>query len=155
MVVKTNNKRKRPQRPSEAARAALAMARLRRAVTRRPSSGGRGNAKRRSTISETASAGYLILFLLVMACTVGAFVWHLSVRYEGIRLGYETSRARAERARLLVERRELRLELASLKAPEKIEAMAREKLDMEMPKHDRIVTIGKKRRAVLASGGAH
>lgn len=155
MLSNKNKKRKKPQRSSERARAAVAMARLRRAVTRRPSSGVRGNAKRRSQITETASVGYLILFLLVTAATVGAFVWHLNVRYEGIRLGYETSRARAERARLLVERRELRLELASLKAPERIEALAREKLDMEMPKHDRIVTVGTKRRAVLASGGAH
>jgi cell division protein FtsL len=108
---------------------------------------------RRSTV-EKISPSYLFVVCLVVALVSAAFVLHLHVRFEGVRLGYQTSQARAQRARLLVERRELRLELASLKAPKHVESEAREKLDMEMPDYRRIVSIGNKRKAVLASGRA-
>lgn len=91
---------------------------------------------------------------LVIALVTGLFVYHLRVRFEGVELGYETSRARAEKARLLVERRELRVELASLKSPKRVETEAREKLGMDMPDHDKIFPIGTGKRTVLASGGA-
>jgi cell division protein FtsL len=90
---------------------------------------------------------------MVIALVAGAFVSHLYVRYDGIRLGYETSKARALRTRMLLERRELRLELASLKSPREIETEARERLGMTAPDHDRIVPI-RPRRMVAASGGA-
>jgi cell division protein FtsL len=93
------------------------------------------------------------MLLLVIALVGGAFLAHLHVRYEGIRLGYETSKARAVRTRLLLERRELRLELASLKSPQQIEVEARERLGMVAPDHSRIVPI-RPRRTVAASGGA-
>lgn len=103
---------------------------------------------------EKAPASYLILVCLVAALVAGLFVFHLSVRFEGVRLGYETSQARAERARLLVERRELRLELATLKSPKRVESEARERLGMEIPDHSRIILMGKKNKTVVASGGA-
>ncbi len=105
-------------------------------------------------VSVQAPASFLILTLLAVAISTAAFVYHLHVRFEGVWLGYETSQARAERARLVVERRELRLELASLKSPGEVESEAREKLGMEMPDHQRIIPIGKTRKAVLASGRA-
>jgi len=101
-----------------------------------------------------ASAGYLFLVLLVVAIVSAGFVYHLRIRFEGVELGYKTSQARAERARLLVERRELRLELASLKSAKRVEAEAREKLGMDMPGHDKIIPIGQGKRTILASGRA-
>jgi cell division protein FtsL len=108
----------------------------------------------RRPTAEKTPASYLFVVCLVVALVCAAFVFHLQVRFEGVRLGYLTSQARVQRARMLVERRELRLELASLKAPKHVESEAREKLDMEMPDYRRIVTIGSKRKAVLASGRA-
>lgn len=99
-------------------------------------------------------AGYLLLLTLVLALVTGAFLAHLYIRFEGVRLGYETNRARAARTRLLLERRELRLELASLKSPGRVEAEARERLGMEIPDHRRIVSVGKKRKTISVSGGA-
>ncbi len=98
------------------------------------------------------SALYLVVFLFAVIAATGAFVVHLNVRFDGVWLGYETSRARAERSRLLVERRELRLELASLKSPARVESEARERLGMEMPDQTRIIPVGKKLAPVLASG---
>jgi cell division protein FtsL len=97
---------------------------------------------------------YLALFFLVLVLTTSAFAVHLWVRFEGVRLAYATSKARDERASLLLERRELRLELASLKAPARIEAEAREKLGMEVPEHARIIPVGKTPTSLVASGGA-
>lgn len=97
---------------------------------------------------------YLVFFFFAVIVATLAFVVHLNVRFDGVRLGYETSLARAERSRLLVERRELRLELASLKSPARVESEARERLGMEMPDHTRIIPIGKRLAPVLASGRA-
>ena len=49
---------------------------------------------------------------------------------------------------------ELRLELASLKSPARVEAEARERLGMAVPGHDRIILIGEARRPASVSGGA-
>jgi cell division protein FtsL len=96
----------------------------------------------------------MVVLVLTVAVVSGAFVYHLNVRFQGVWLGYETSQARAERARLLVERRELRTELASLKSPARVGREAREKLGMEIPDNSRIVTIGKTTSSVLAAGRA-
>ena len=106
------------------------------------------------TKSRRMPSPNVLLILLIVVAVAGAFVYHLHIRFEGVRLGYETSQARSERSRLLVERRELRLELASLKSPQRIESEAREKLGMEMPDYRQIISIGKKQRRMLASGGA-
>lgn len=108
----------------------------------------------KSKTDTRVPASYVVTVLLLAIVVVCAFIYHLNVRFEGVWLGYETSRARAERARLLVERRELRLELASLKAPSRIEAEAREKLGMKIPDHDQIIPVGKVQNTVMASGRA-
>lgn len=112
----------------------------------------------RDGVSRVYPSGMSVLYVLMMTVVIvivcGAFIFHLSVRFEGVRLGYETSKARSLQTRLLLEQRELRLELASLKAPERVEADAREKLGMEVPDHGRIVPIDRKRKVVSVSGGA-
>lgn len=114
----------------------------------------RRSPKRRPAPLHQAPTSFLILSTVVTALCCLAFVAHLYIRFEGIRLGYQTSFARAERARLLVERRELRLELATLKSPGEVEAEARERLGMEMPDHNNIIPINRNRTRVLASGRA-
>ena len=103
---------------------------------------------------KQASASYLMLFVLLCIAVTGGLIYHLHLRFEGVRLGYETSRVRAERAQLVAEQRELSLELSSLKSPERVEAEAREKLGMEMPELDQIVPMEKRVSPVLASGRA-
>jgi cell division protein FtsL len=98
--------------------------------------------------------GYVPLVCLIIVAAAAAFVYHLGVRFEGVRLGYETSKARALQTKLLLERRELRLELASLKAPARVQSDARDRLGMEVPDHDRIIPIGGGRKRVSVSGGA-
>ncbi len=68
----------------------------------------------------------------VLAATV-AFLAHLALRHEVVRLGYEVSEARAERRRLLEQKRLLEVEAASLRQPGRIEAIARGRLGMRPP----------------------
>ena len=105
-----------------------------------------------STREPQTPAFYLVIMMFVVAVVVGAFVYHLHIRFEGVWLGYETSKARAEKARLLVERRELRLELATLKSPERVTTEAVEKLGMAIPENDQIIPIGGTSKQLLASG---
>lgn len=124
-------------------------------VRRRPSSPEGGRAAGPGCAgARLFGTAYLAMLLAVIALVAGAFVFHLHLRYEGIRLGYETSRVRTARTRLLLERRELRLELATLKSPRQIEAEARERLGMVAPDNSRIVPI-RPRRTMAASGGVH
>ena len=105
-------------------------------------------------LEKQASGSYLVLFVLLSILCCGGLIYHLHLRFEGVRLGYETSRIRAERARLVAEQRELSLELSSLKSPERIESEAREKLGMGLPDLDQIVPMEKRSSPVLASGRA-
>jgi cell division protein FtsL len=120
----------------------------------RPASGPEPARGRGWAAGAQTSVGYLLLLTLVLAVVTVAMLAHLYVRFEGVRLGYETNRARATRTRLLLERRELRLELASLKSPDRVEAEARERLGMEIPDHRRIVPVGGKLEVLSVSGGA-
>jgi cell division protein FtsL len=118
------------------------------------SDAGETSAADRQRRTPSIGAGYLALLCLIIFAVAAAFVFHLHVRFDGIELGYATSAARARQSRLLLERQELRLELASLKSPARVEADARERLGMEVPGHDRIFVIGEARRVVSVSGGA-
>jgi cell division protein FtsL len=97
---------------------------------------------------------HVILFCLTIFIATGGFIYHLHVRFEGVKLGYETSRQKKIQTRLLLEKKELMLELASLKEQKRIEEEARKKLGMEIPGFERIVPVTKKRRVVSVSGGA-
>jgi len=92
---------------------------------------------------------FMTIIVLASAC-----IYHLNVRFQGIALGYEAGRERKIQTQLLLERRELRLEMASLKEQRRIESEARQKLGMEIPSFERIVSVGRQKRTVAASGGA-
>ena len=73
--------------------------------------------------------------LLVLACM--AHVW---LRLQVIRLGYDLSAARAMQLRLEHERRELEIELATLRDPARIERVAR-RLGMIAPRAGQVVVL--------------
>jgi cell division protein FtsL len=108
---------------------------------------------RGSAPTAAASLRQVVLSFMAILFMAAACVYHLHVRFEGIHTGYETGRERRIQARLLLERRELRLEMASLKEQRRIEAEARQRLGMEVPPVERIVSINKARKTVTVSGG--
>ena len=120
----------------------------------RPAAGEAAASGAKPPMGRALSAAYLAVVSLLVIAAASAIVYHLHVRFEGVELGYATNAARARQSRLVLERQELRLELASRKSPARVEAEARERLGMEVPGHDRIILIGEAKRAVPVSGGA-
>jgi cell division protein FtsL len=76
--------------------------------------------------------------------TAAAFVVHLSIRFETVRLGYAVSEERGRQRELLQDRRLLSIEAATLRQSGRIETIARGTLGMEVPKPTRIVTMKEK-----------
>jgi cell division protein FtsL len=83
--------------------------------------------------------------------TAAAFVVHLAIRFETVRLGYEVSEERDRQSQLQQDRRLLSIETATLRQSGRIETIARGSLRMEVPKPTRIVTM-KESRKHSASG---
>jgi cell division protein FtsL len=96
---------------------------------------------------------FLLLWALAVLAVAAAFVAHLALRFETVRLGYEVGHARREQRQLLEQRRLLALEAATLRQPARIEAVARGTLGMDQPEPSRVVPMGA-RAAPRASGGA-
>jgi cell division protein FtsL len=85
---------------------------------------------------------FLALWTLAVVAATAAFALHLSIRVEGLQLGYELGRAHSELARLREVKRVLELEVASHKTPERVDFVARTLLGMREPTQDRIFSGG-------------
>lgn len=85
---------------------------------------------------------FLVLWAAAVLATAAAFVAHLSLRLETVRLGYDVGQARREQRRLIEQRRLLSIESATLREPERIEAIARGTLAMDVPDPARVVPVG-------------
>ena len=94
---------------------------------------------------------FLPLWCVAVLATAAAFVVHLAIRFETVRLGYEVSDERSRQRELLQDRRLLSIEAATLRQSGRIETIARGSLGMEVPKPTRIVTMSEQRQPV-ASG---
>jgi len=92
-------------------------------------------------------ARFLLLWAAAVIATTMAFVVHLALRFETVRLGYDVGDSRADQRRLIEERRLLAIEAATLRHSDRIEAVAREAFRMRAPDPDQIVPVdGRVRR---------
>lgn len=87
---------------------------------------------------------FLPLWCVAVLATAAAFVVHLSIRFETVRLGYEVSEERERQHELLQDRRMLSIEAETLRQSGRIETIARGTLGMEVPKPTRIVAMKEK-----------
>jgi cell division protein FtsL len=94
---------------------------------------------------------FLPLWCVAVFATAAAFIVHLSIRFETVRLGYEVSEERGRQHELLQDRRLLSIEAATLRQSGRIETIARGTLGMEVPKPTRIVTM-KQQKTRSAAG---
>ncbi len=93
---------------------------------------------------------FVALWIAAIGAAGLAFVAHLALRFETVRLGYDVDRARQEQRRLVEQERLLAIEAATLRAPERVEAVARGTLGMEIPVAERVVTLGARARRAVA-----
>jgi cell division protein FtsL len=82
----------------------------------------------------TAISAFFLWFLL----SGFAYVW---CRVQVVQLGYLLSDAHRQHAQLLNDNKKLQLELARLKAPERVERIAIQKLGLRYPTKDQIVVL--------------
>lgn len=82
--------------------------------------------------------GPLLVSLFLCLAGVGVYVWP---RVQVVRLAYRMQASEQRLRELLQERDQLRLELASLKDPQRIYRVATEQLGMSTPRHDQVVIV--------------
>lgn len=77
--------------------------------------------------------------LLLGLCTVGLALLHVWLRLQVVHLGYVLSTTSKLQNQLEQENRELKLELATLSSPQRLEEMARVRLGLKEPEKDQVV----------------
>ena len=88
---------------------------------------------RRGSLSLTVIAGEILPAALVVALLAIVGVIHVTSRVMVVRRGYELSKLDAQTTDLTRENDQLRLELATLKSPSRLESMARSKMGLVPP----------------------
>jgi len=84
----------------------------------------------------------LIFVALVVALVfIGCSLFYVWSHQQIITLGYETSQTTREEQKLLQENKKLRLELAALKAPSRIERMASRELGLVNPQKEQLIIV--------------
>lgn len=91
-------------------------------------------------------ARFLALWTAAVLAAAAAFVVHLTLRFENVRLGYEVGDARRAQRKLVESRRMLAVEAATLRQPDRIEAVARTTLQMQVADAPRIIAVDARRR---------
>ena len=94
----------------------------------KPTSRGSG-----SGVSVGSVLLHLLPAVLLFALFAGVGILHVTSRVLVVDMGYRLSKAEAEERALIRENDRLKLELATLKNPTRLEKLAREKLGMSMP----------------------
>jgi cell division protein FtsL len=84
---------------------------------------------------------HLLPAVLLFALFAAVGILHVTSRVLVVDMGYRLSRAEAESRTLTRDNDRLKLELATLKAPARLERVAKEQLGMAMPKGGAVVSL--------------
>lgn len=114
------------------------MARSARAQSRRVSQPKR--ARIPSVERSSRRRHYLTLAILALVLT-GATLVHVWLRLQVVQVGYVLSTTSKLQSRLEQENRELKVELATLISPERLETLARKRLGMVPPEKGQVIIL--------------
>ncbi|RKG53148.1 cell division protein FtsL [Corallococcus sp. AB011P] len=106
----------------------------------------------RPSVSVAGVLMHLLPAVMLFTLFVAVGILHVTSRVLVVDMGYRLSNAEGESRSLTRENDRLKLELATLKAPGRLERVAREQLGMAMPKGGAVVSIADER--VKGSGTA-
>jgi cell division protein FtsL len=101
----------------------------------------------RGTVSVMGVLMHLLPAVVVLALVTAVGLVHVTGRVMVVDAGYRLSRAEAESRTLQREHDRLKVELATLKTPARLERLAREKLDMGLPAAGAVVALAPARTA--------
>ncbi len=86
-------------------------------------------------------ARFLTLWIAAVGAAAAAFIAHLALRLETVKLGYDVGEARREQIHLVEMKRRLSLEAETLSDVTRVEAVAVGALRMHAPSADRVVSV--------------
>jgi cell division protein FtsL len=96
--------------------------------------------KSKTNTKPRSAKGNALAFILMgfFLCELFAYTW---CRVQCTRVGYEISKAVKEQEQLAVVQKNLQLEMARLKSPERLANIAKTYMDLKMPSSRQMVTI--------------
>lgn len=84
---------------------------------------------------------YLLVIGILSLAFVGIVLLHVWLRLQVVQVGYVLSTTSKLQGRLEQENRELKVELATLTSPERLEALARKRLGMVPPEKGQVIIL--------------
>ena len=83
----------------------------------------------------------VVLILLMLFSFMGSGIGYVWSNFETTQIGYDLSHLKQEEMRLKEINRKLRLELATLKSPKRLEPLAVQRFDLVQPKAEQIIVL--------------
>ena len=108
----------------------LKLSSVKREPAKRPARGDKRERRRR----------FLLLTSLSL-CLLGAVLVHVWLRLQVVHMGYVLSTTSKLQSRLEQENRELKLELATMTSPDRLEALARRRLGLVPPEKGQVIVL--------------
>jgi cell division protein FtsL len=90
---------------------------------------------------KTWSIGAMSMGLLLMGIFIGELLVYTWSRVQYTRTGYDISRAVREQQQLMAVQKELQVELARLKSPERLSRIAETSMGLKMPTSRQMVVV--------------
>jgi len=81
------------------------------------------------------------IWIFLMICLIGELFFYTWCRVEFVRTGYEISKTAKNHQSLVAQQNRLTIELARLKSPHRVIQIAKEQLDLTMPRPEQLVVI--------------
>jgi cell division protein FtsL len=91
--------------------------------------------------SNKKNSNILGIWIVLLVLFVAEFLFYAWCRVQCTRLGYEMTKDVEANRKQMVLQNSLVLELARLKSPERISAIARQQLKLEPPSHEQMVVL--------------
>ncbi|NTX00768.1 cell division protein FtsL [Myxococcus sp. CA051A] len=107
----------------------------------------KASSSQRGSVSLTGVLLHLLPAVLLFSLFAAVGMLHVTSRVMVVDMGYRLSRAEAESRSLTRDNDRLKLELATLKAPGRLERVAREQLGMTMPAGSAVVSLSSEKPA--------
>jgi cell division protein FtsL len=101
------------------------------------------NAKREKRAARKDRAGARGLFVIgILALGLIGLVWlHVWLRLQVVHMGYVLSTTSKLQSRLEQENRELKIELATMTSPDRLESLARRRLGLKQPEKGQVIVL--------------
>jgi cell division protein FtsL len=97
--------------------------------------------KRERAARSAPSRWRYLMGILLGVALIAAVLSHVWLRLQVVRMGYVLSTTSKLQARLEQENRELKVELATLTSPDRLEALARQRLGLTQPEKGQVVLL--------------